>query len=194
LIQSNNIGDEGFQALKLALIFNQSITKFGVKVRWILSCLIESISHQSQSPPQENNIRGSKEIPTRMSRRLMRAFVEGDVEQALELIDHQQCDIKWLRELPSNSLILVPSRMIDQGRRSIREFIEKRLVIANQPLARALESIDRLEASLIETQQRLEREQQALAQEQSRGSFAFWFCFHSNSAILTQSLILMHHD
>ena len=131
----------------------------------------------------------------------MRAFVEGDVEQALELLDHQQCDIKWLRELPSNSLIVVPSQFIDQGRQSIRQFIEKRLVIANQPLAQSLESIDRLEESLaleraahIETQQSLAREQQALAQEQSRGSSAFWFCFHSNSPILTQPLILMHHD
>jgi len=131
----------------------------------------------------------------------MRAFVEGDVEQALELIDHQQCDIKWLRELPSNSLIAVPSQTIDQGRQSIRQFIEKRLAISNQPLARALESNDGLKpflalerAAHIETQPSLERLQQALAQEQSRGSFAFWFCFHSNSPILTQPLILMHHD
>jgi len=141
----------------------------------------------------------------------MRAFVEGDVEQALELIDHQQCDIKWLRELPSNSLIVAPSLLIDHGRQSIREFIlaiQKQLPLSNRALAQSLESNDRLEASLaleregletertthIETQQRLEREQQALAQEQSRGSSSFWFCFHSNSAILTQPLILMHHD
>ena len=131
----------------------------------------------------------------------MRAFVEGDVEQALELIDHQQCDIKWLRELPSNSSIVIPSRIIDQGRQSIRQVLAKQLAISNRALARALESIDRLEESLaleraahIETQQSLAREQQALAQEQSRGSSAFWFCFHSNSPILTQPLILMHHD
>jgi len=123
----------------------------------------------------------------------MRAFVEGDVEQALELFDHQQCDIKWLRELPSNSLIVVPSRTIDQDRQLIRRFlegrpeIERELASSNQALAQSLESIDRLEESLIEAQQSLE-------QLQSRGSPAFWFCFHSNSAILTQPLILMHHD
>jgi len=113
----------------------------------------------------------------------MRAFVEGDVEQALELLDHQQCDIKWLRELPSNSLIVAPSLFIDQGRQPIREFIvaiQKQLPLSNRALAQSLESNERLKESL--------------EQEQSRGSPAFWFCFHSNSAILTQPLILMHHD
>ena len=138
----------------------------------------------------------------------MRAFVEGDVEQALELIDHQQCDIKWLRELPSNSLIVVPSLFIDQGRQSIREFIQKRLAISTRILADTQQRLEREQQALgekeeqleaerrahIETQQGLEREQQSLAQEQSRGSSAFWFCFHSNIPILTQPLILMHHD
>ena len=110
-----------------------------------------------------------------MSRRLMRAFVEGDVEQALELIDHQQCDIKWLRELPSNSSIVIPSRIIDQGRQSIRQVLAKQLAISNRALARALESIDRLEeclalerASHIETQQRVERLQQALGEKEEQ--------------------------
>ena len=105
----------------------------------------------------------------------MRAFVEGDVEQALELLDHQQCDIKWLRELPSNSSIVVHSRLIDQDRQSIRHLLEKRLAISNEALARALESIDRLEESLaleraahIETQQRVERLQQALGEKEEQ--------------------------
>jgi len=87
----------------------------------------------------------------------MKAFVEGDVEQALELIDHQQCDIKWLRELPSNSLIVAPSPIIDQGQRWIREFIlavQKQLPLSNRALAQALESIDRLEESLEQLQSR----------------------------------------
>jgi len=102
----------------------------------------------------------------------MRACVEGDVPQALALIDDQQCNIKWLRELPADSLIVVPSRIIDQDRQSTRQFIidiksqiERRLSISNRALSMALESIDRLEETLA---QERDRHQRDLAQERDR--------------------------
>jgi len=102
----------------------------------------------------------------------MRACVEGDVPQALALIDDQQCNIKWLRELPADSLIVVPPRIIEQDRQSTRQFIidiksqiERRLSISNRALSMALESIDRLEETLA---QERDRQQRDLAQERDR--------------------------
>jgi len=122
--------------------------------------------------PDTNGITGSTEIPTPIERLMMRACVEGDVPQALTLIDDQQCNIKWLRELPADSLIVVPPRIIDQDRQSIRQFIidiksqiERRLSISNRALSMALESIDRLEETLAHER---ERHQRDLAQERDR--------------------------
>ena len=122
--------------------------------------------------PDSNGITGSLEIPTPIERLMMRACVEGDVPQALALIDDQQCNIKWLRELPADSLIVVPPRIIEQDRQSIRQFIidiksqiERRLSISNRALSMALESIDRLEETLA---QERARHQQDLAQERDR--------------------------